>query len=148
MTKSPTSFRRNARLGVTALVATATLAVPGVVSAAAPSSVTSTTAVQAAPATAGDDLRPRLELACLRIPNLTIRTEHLLERLQADADTFGSLAWLEAQIARAEASGREQLVTVLQNRLAVRQAYVPVLEQRLERLPQLAERCRELGVDI
>lgn len=148
MTKSPTSLRRRARLGVVAVVTIATLAIPGVASAAAPATATPASAAQPAPDTTGDELRPRLELACLRIPNLTTRTERLLERLQADAETLGSLAWLEAQIARAEASGRTQLVTVLENRLAVRRAYVPVLEQRLERLPELAERCRELGVDV
>ena len=68
----------------------------------------------------GDELRPRLERACLRIPNIEIRTANLIERLNGDASVRGSLAWLQAKIDKAEAEGREQLVTVLENRLAVR----------------------------
>ncbi len=99
-------------------------------------------------AAAADELPARLERACLRIPNLQIRTDRLLDRIQADADTIGSLAWLEVQIERAGAAGREQLVTVLENRLAVRRATIDVLEQRAGQLERLAERCRELGVDL
>jgi hypothetical protein len=100
------------------------------------------------PATAENDIRPRLERACLRIPNLTIRTNNLIERITGDAETRGSLLWLQAQIDRAETQGREQLVTVLENRLEVRTATVPVLEQRLEGLAKLSTRCAELGVGV
>lgn len=48
----------------------------------------------AAPSAAADDLGPRLERACLRIPNLQIRTDNLLTRITGDADTIGSLLWL------------------------------------------------------
>jgi hypothetical protein len=101
----------------------------------------------AASASAGTDLGPRLERACLRIPNLQIRTDRLAERLQGSADTRGSLLWLQAQIDRAEADGRDQLVTVLENRLAVRTATVDVLELRRTELADLAARCAELGVE-
>ena len=96
----------------------------------------------------GDDLRPRLERACLRIPNIEIRTNGLIERLNGDATVRGSLLWLQAQIDRAEAAGRDQLVTVLENRLAVRTQTLEVLERRLERLPELKQKCIDHGVPL
>ncbi len=98
------------------------------------------------PAGADAEIRPRLERACLRIPNLQTRTANLLERLQGDAETRGSLAWLAVQIDRAEEAEREQLVIVLENRLEVRTAFVPVLELRRDSLVELAALCAENGV--
>jgi hypothetical protein len=96
----------------------------------------------------GDDLRPRLERACLRIPNLQIRTDNLIERLTGDASVRGSLAWLQAKIDKAEAEGREQLVTVLENRLAVRTKTLEVVEQRQAKLPELKQKCIDHGVPL
>ena len=95
-----------------------------------------------------NELPVRLERACLRIPNLELRTQRLIDRLNGDASTRGSLLWLQAQIDDATAKGRTQLAEVLTNRLAVRAQTVRVLEQRLERLEKLAERCRNHGVDV
>ena len=94
------------------------------------------------------DLPARYERACLRIPNLTIRTDNLTTRLQGDASTRGSLAWLQAQIDDATAKNRTQLATVLKNRLAVRTQTLVVLKQRHEKLAELADKCRAHGVDI
>ena len=109
------------------------------------------TAAQAAstPSTPSTNELPlRLQRACLRIPNLEIRTQRLIDSLNGDASTRGSLLWLQAQIDDATAKGRAQLAEVLTNRLAVRTQSVRVLEQRLERLEKLAERCRNHGVDV
>jgi hypothetical protein len=111
-------------------------------------SATGPTESPAASAKAETDVRPRLERACLRIPNLQIRTDRLSERLHGGADVRGSLLWLQTQIDRAEAGGRDQLVTVLENRLAVRTATLDVLELRRDRLADLAARCAELGVEL
>lgn len=94
------------------------------------------------------ELGPRLERACLRIPNLEIRTSNVIERLNGDATVRGSLLWLQAQIDRAEAAGREQLVTVLENRLAVRTKTLEVVEQRQARLPELKQKCIDHGVPL
>jgi hypothetical protein len=106
------------------------------------------TAAHAAGAPTTDELPARLERACLRIPNLEIRTQNFIDRLNGDASTRGSLLWLQAQIDDATAKGRTQLAEVLTNRLAVRTQTVTVLEQRHERLEKLAERCRNHGVDV
>ena len=96
----------------------------------------------------GDELRPRLERACLRIPNIEIRTTNLIERLNGDASVRGSLAWLQSKIDKAEAEGREQLVTVLENRLAVRTKTLEIVEQRQARLPELKQKCIDHGVPL
>jgi len=49
------------------------------------------TAGAAAPTTAPAEPGPRLERACLRIPNIETRTANLIERLQGDATVRGSL---------------------------------------------------------
>jgi hypothetical protein len=136
-----TPLRNGRRHGVALAIGTLTIGMlvgPTAASATAPAE---------SPAASATDLGPRLERACLRIPNLQIRTDRLAERLQGSADTRGSLLWLQAQIDRAEADGRDQLVTVLENRLAVRTATVDVLELRRTELADLAARCAELGVE-
>lgn len=140
MTKPPNSAttwngrRRIAfgAVGLASLCAVATMAMPSAANAQG----------------TGDDLGPRLERACLRIPNLEIRTNRLTERLNGDATVRGSLLWLQAQIDKAEAAGREQLVTVLENRLAVRTQTLEVLEQRQAKLPALKQKCIDAGVPL
>jgi hypothetical protein len=117
------------------------LAIPAV-------ALASQSAAADAPAVTADEIGPRLERACLRVPNLQIRTDNLLARIGGDVGTRGSLLWLRERIDRAEEANRDQLVTVLENRLAVRTATVDVLEQRQALLVDLADRCRELGVDL
>lgn len=135
--------------GLAAIVAVGTIAVPSAVGAAAP-------AADGQPAVAddteaerdGEQVRARLARACARIPNLQRRTDNLIERLQGDAETKGSLAWLQTQIERSEDAGRDQLVIVLENRLEVRTALLPVLELRRDGLDELAGLCAEWGADL
>ena len=96
----------------------------------------------------GDDLRPRLERACLRIPNIEIRTERLDRAPQRRRHGSRITPWLQAQIDKAEAAGRDQLVTVLENRLAVRTQTLEVLERRQARLPELKQKCIDHGVPL
>ncbi len=114
--------------------------------AAVAATVVPTTAAAAAPAA---DLGPRIERACMRIPNIELRTNNLIERLQGDATVRGSLAWLQAQIDRANQRGRTDLATVLENRLAVRTQTLEVLQLRQsELLPSLKEFCNAHGVAV
>ena len=106
------------------------------------------TAGAASPAAAPGELGPRLERACLRVPNLETRTANLIARLEGDAATRGSLAWLQAQIDRAAARGRTDLVEVLENRLAVRTQTLEVLRLRQDALPRLRQFCIDNGVAI
>ena len=102
----------------------------------------------AAHAAGTGELPARYERACLRIPNLQLRTTNVITRLNGDAATKGSLAWLQAQVDDATAKGRTQLATVLQNRLAVRTQTLEVLTQRQQRLTKLADLCRSHGVEV
>lgn len=140
MTKPPNSTMTKNRKRRVAYGATAVASLCAVAAMAMPSAVHAQDT--------GDDLRPRLERVCLRIPNIEIRTNSIIDRLNGDATVRGSLLWLQAQIDRAEAAGREQLVTVLENRLAVRTQTLEVLEQRLERLPELKQKCIDHGVPL
>jgi hypothetical protein len=112
-----------------------------VASTTAPSTTTPSTTTPSEPG-------PGLERACLRIPNIETRTANLVERLQGDATVRGSLLWLQAQIDKAAARNRQDLVEVLQNRLAVRQQTLEVLQLRQQSLPQLRQFCIERGVAI
>jgi hypothetical protein len=133
------SFKTSFMLGAVVVTAGAGLAFPSAAFAAS----TSTD-----PGTTTRELPARLERACLRIPNLQTRTDNLIARLNADAGTRGSLAWLQAQIDDATSKGRTQLVTVLTNRLEVRTQSLEVLANRQERLTKLADLCRTHGVDV
>ncbi|MGL4174194.1 MAG: hypothetical protein ACRCTR_09035 [Actinomycetota bacterium] len=102
----------------------------------------SVVAPTAAQATEGNK-EERLERACGRIPDLQERTTKLLDRLEGDAETRGSTAWIEAQIDRAEKAGRDQAVTALENRLKVRKSIVTLLPKRVEGLDKLAQKCSD-----
>ncbi len=92
-----------------------------------------------------EDRAARIELACSRVPNITELTENAIERIGGDAETWGSLAWLDVRIDNATERGRDDLATVLENRRAVRASLVPVLETRLDRLDELATLCEDAG---
>ncbi|MEL6893855.1 MAG: hypothetical protein AAFP84_19845 [Actinomycetota bacterium] len=102
------------------------------------------TASAAAPEDEAD--RPRVERACARVPNLTTRTQNVLDRIQGDEETRGSLLWLDRRIANAAENDRTELVEVLTNRRNVREASIDVLEQRLVALGDIAELCADAGL--
>ncbi len=81
-----------------------------------------------------DRLVLRLQRGCDRIPNLLRRADNLEERLAGDADTRGSLAWLQARIAQAEAAGKTDRAAALEARLKVRQDVQQILPARVEQL--------------
>ena len=144
MTTPRRSIKSSLMLGAIVATAGATFVVPSVASAA----TTTTPSTPAAPADTPKELPARYQRACLRIPNLQIRIDNFIERLNGDASTRGSLLWLQAQIDNAKSKGRTQLATVLENRLKVRQQTLVVLNQRQERLTKLLELCRNHGVDV
>ncbi|MEZ5409928.1 MAG: hypothetical protein R2761_18005 [Acidimicrobiales bacterium] len=139
--RSPT---RSLRLGLAGLTLAALgLTVPAVAGAAP--------AGPAAPAVAaspGDGIGPRAERACLRIPNIEIRLTERKARLDGDATVRGSLAWLQSKIDAAQAANRDQLATVLENRLTVRSKTREILDDRTELVADLRSRCESWGVEI
>ena len=137
---TPRRFKSTIMLGAVVVTAGAALVVPSAAHAASTGTATTETSSREFPA--------RYRRACLRIPNLQLRTDNLIARLNGDASTRGSLLWLQTQIDDAKAKGRTQLATVLDNRLAVRTQSLEVLAQRQERLTKLAELCRNHGVEV
>jgi hypothetical protein len=99
----------------------------------------------AVPAMAADTrpehIEERLDRACARVPNFTTRVENALERINGDAETRGSIAWLEAKAAEAEENGREQLADLIEIRIEIRTKRIDVLELRLDFLAVAAEVC-------
>ncbi|MEX1124590.1 MAG: hypothetical protein WD895_02235 [Acidimicrobiia bacterium] len=94
-----------------------------------------------AASTESDHRRQRLELACARVPNITIRVEKVLARINGDADTIGSIAWLETKADDARENGRDKLAEFIENRIAVRTERIDVLKNRLDNLAEAAAAC-------
>jgi hypothetical protein len=137
MTTPRRGFKSTLVVGAVVVTAGVGLAMPSAAQAATP---TDTPAAR--------ELPPRYQRACLRIPNLQLRTDKVIARLNGDASTRGSLLWLQAQIDDATAKDRTQLATVLENRLKVRTQTLQVVKNRQERLTKLAELCRQHGVEV
>lgn len=139
--RSPT---RTLRLGLAGLgLAALSLTVPTAAGA--------TPGVPAAPTAAvtpADGVGPRVERACLRIPNIETRLTERKTRLDGDASVRGSLAWLQSKIDAAKAANRNQLATVLENRLTVRTKTREILDDRTTLVADLRSRCESWGVEI
>jgi hypothetical protein len=110
----------------------------------APSSTPATTAPATAPS-ADTALGRRLERACARVPNLTARLERTRATIEGDASTRGSLAWLQAQIDKANRNGHAEAATVLENALATRTARLDLVTSRQTSLASLAQLCTDKG---
>jgi hypothetical protein len=100
-----------------------------------------TTSVYAQESGVAETSRPRIEKACARIPNAQARIDAAITRINGAADVRGSLAWLDTMIQRATDAGRTDLATALTNRKAVREASLPVLEQRRANLVEFEALC-------
>lgn len=134
--------RRVLGLALTAAGATAVLGLgiglaagPAVAAPGAPAAAALVADATKDPADVNDGaLMKRLQRACDRIPNLLTRSDRLQTRLAGDASTRGSIAHLEARIAKAKAAGRADLATALENRLKVRKDLQDLLPTRIEQL--------------
>lgn len=145
--RSPTRALRHtlAGLSLAGLILSAPVAITA---AGAATAAPTAAAAPVAPSAPGDGVGPRVERACLRIPNLEIRVTNVKERLDGDATVRGSLAWLQTKIDAAEAAGRNQMATVLENRLEVRTKTREILDLRTEDLSRARTWCEDLGVEI
>lgn len=74
-------------------------------------------------------------------PESHYRVENVLARINGDADTVGSIAWLETKADAAREHGRDDLAEFIENRIAVRTARIDVLEIRLDNLAEAAAAC-------
>ena len=87
----------------------------------------------------------RSDVLCARVPNLTTRTQNLLDRLPGDADERGSIAWVRERADTAREAGHEQLATALDNRANLLAEKLDILPQRRELLASLADWYAQRG---
>ncbi|TDV50873.1 hypothetical protein [Actinophytocola oryzae] len=64
-----------------------------------------------------------------RLPKIEQRATRLLERIQGDASTRGSAAWLRARAAKERDAGRETSAQLLEERADRRAGHVDQLDQ-------------------
>jgi hypothetical protein len=85
----------------------------------------------------------RIDEACRQIPIRLARVKAAQDRLAAGATTRGSIAFLEARIARAEAAGQDDAARLLGNRLATRRDLAAALPDVLVRLEDSQQVCTD-----
>lgn len=106
-----------------AIAATVALAVPAAAQTTAQTTGTSMTTTQ--PAALGQAVgTPAI---CARLDKISGRSQKLLTRLNADANTRGSIAWLTAKAAAATASGEPELASLYSDRATRRTELVQTL---------------------
>jgi hypothetical protein len=87
----------------------------------------------------------RAAKVCARLPQLEARADKVLARLQADADTPGSVAFTKKRAERARANGNTDLATALDSRAKAREDLIPVLQKKQAGLPKAKEWCAAHG---
>lgn len=85
----------------------------------------------------------RFDVLCARVPNLTTRTQNLLDRLPGDADERGSIAWVRQRADRAREADRDELASALDNRANLLAEKLDTLPARQELLSRLGDWCAD-----
>ena len=91
------------------------------------------------------DTARQLAAACGRVDKQIARVEKVQARLQADASTPGSLARLQARVAKATSAGNAPLAQVLTDRLAIRKDLAARLPDVLSHLQDAQSVCTAHG---
>jgi hypothetical protein len=97
------------------------------------------------PGSGAADLRTEAARDCKLITDLGPAVADLLAVVNGDATTPGSVAWLNAEAARAKAAGRANLAAWLTSRATLRQEQGAVLTTRQQLLANGASWCRAHG---
>ncbi|GAA3793797.1 hypothetical protein [Cellulomonas soli] len=79
----------------------------------------------------------RVQEMCTRVPQAVQRLDDLVARIQGDASTKGSTAWLHAQADTARGQGRDAVANRMDNRAELRAGRVTNLQATADRLRQL-----------
>lgn len=86
------------------------------------------------------------EALCRRIPRVQERLTDHRDRVTGDADTPGSVLWLDARAEQADDAGHPRLADQLHERADRRAARLEVIDARLAELDEAAARCAEAGI--
>ena len=81
----------------------------------------------------GGALEQRITSFCARVPDLLERVDKAQTRMNAGAETKGSLAWLKAKQAKAEGANHKRVVKRLGRKIDRR-------TERLAKLPQIKQK--------
>ena len=82
---------------------------------------------------------------CARVPNVTTKVDNALIRIRAGAGTKGSIAWLQAQAAQADANGKTALAEVYRAKAKTRTDRIVTLQDRKVELAKAAAWCKSAG---
>jgi hypothetical protein len=82
---------------------------------------------------------------CVRVPVALARVQKVQTRFAADVNTKGSIAYLEARIAKAQSEGKTDVVRLLDDRLVMRKDLAGILANRLEQLQDAQQVCAAHG---
>lgn len=88
----------------------------------------------------------RLAKVCAKVPTIEGRMDAAITRLQGDASVQGSLAWLQVKLDQANAAGRTQAISVLENRMQVRTQTLALLQTKQQNLAKIAQICADNGL--
>lgn len=91
------------------------------------------------------DWAARLDRACARVDKQLARAQKVRTRIDADASSKGSIAFLQARIDRATQAGQADLAKVLELRLQMRRQIADQLPQRIDLLQQAQQTCSQAG---
>jgi hypothetical protein len=101
--------------------------------------------------TTGGDIPPRLveavEHRCAAVPDRIARVEERIARLQGDADTPGSIAWVEAWAERLRDYGLEDFADLLDARAGLKKQGLELGEQWLDHLLEVRAVCDDFTGD-
>lgn len=88
----------------------------------------------------------RLAKVCAKVPTIEAKVDAAITRLQGDASVQGSLAWLQVKLDKANAAGRTQAISVLENRMQVRTQTLALLQTKQQNLAKIAQVCADNGL--
>lgn len=88
----------------------------------------------------------RLAKVCAKVPTIEGKIDAAITRLQGDASVQGSLAWLQVKLDKANAAGRTQAISVLENRMQVRTQTLALLQTKQQNLAKIAQVCADNGL--
>lgn len=142
---SDTRARRTFQFGIASLVMAGALLNPTVVSA---QGITSEDQTETGYEVDAHRVKHRLDRMCHRLPRVESRTDQILERVNGDETTRGSLLWLDAKANQARENGHPDLASVIDSRRTIRAAAVPFLEVRQAELANIRGICIDHGIPL
>ena len=134
-------LRRTAAIAATALLAAGLIAGPGAAAVWAADDPTPSPSPKVSTSVEGNQVTITTDLAtaqaaCARVATAEQRLTQLVARIQGDANTPGSVAYLQARAQHAAGAGHDDLANTLNARATRRAGWVDDLQRAIDRLKQ------------